>query len=163
MVNPVIRLYTAYFGGIPTYSGVAYWVTAVRKGTSLDSVSTQMVSSSKFKSVAGQLDNAGFASQIHRNLYGTQPSSKVVGEMKLLLDRGLPRGALTRAVCESTQYRAASASNTRVLAVYHAMLRRSPTANWLSSWSAADKSRATGMASLIKSIRTGSEYAKRIG
>ena len=163
VTNPVIRLYTAYFGGIPSYSGVAYWTTAVRKGTSLDSVSAQMVASSKFKSVAGQLDNASFARRIHRNLFGAEPSAKVVAEMKLLLDRGLPRGALTRAVCESSQYRAASASRTRVISVYHAMLHRSPAQTWLSSWSAADKARATGMASLIRSIRTGDEYADRVG
>lgn len=163
VVNPVIRLYTAYFGGIPTYAGVNYWVNAVRKGTSLDSASAQMVASSKFKSLTGQMDNAAFARRIHRNLFGVEPSAKVVAEMKLMLDSGLSRGALTRAVCESTQYRVASASRTRVISVYHAMLRRSPAPTWLSSWSAADKARATGMGSLIKSIRTGAEYAKRIG
>ena len=83
--------------------------------------------------------------------------------MKLMLDSGLSRGGLTRAVCESSQYRVASASRTRVISVYHAMLRRSPTQTWLNSWAAADKARATGMGSLIKSIRTGAEYAKRIG
>ena len=163
VVNPVIRLYTAYFGGIPAYSGVSYWVTAVRKGTSLDAVSAQMVASSKFKSVGGQMDNRAFARHIHRNLYGAEPSTKVVGEMKLLLDRGLTRGALTRAVCESTQYRLASAPRTRVISVYHAMLQRSPAPTWLGSWSAADKARTTGMGSLIKSIRTGAEYTERIG
>jgi murein DD-endopeptidase MepM/ murein hydrolase activator NlpD len=163
VVNPVIRLYTAYFGGIPTYAGVNYWVNAVRKGTSLDSASAQMVASSKFKSVAGQMDNAAFARRIHRNLFGVEPSAQVVAEMKLMLDSGLSRGALTRAVCESSKYRMASAPRTRVISVYHAMLRRSPTQTWLTSWSAADKARATGMASLIKSIRTGAEYAKRIG
>ncbi|MBX3287503.1 MAG: hypothetical protein KF703_19300, partial [Actinobacteria bacterium] len=163
VVNPVIRLYTAYFGGIPSYSGVNYWVNAVRKGTSLDSASAQMVASSKFKSVAGSMDDAAFARRIHRNLFGAEPSAKVVGEMTLMLGHGLSRGALTRAVCESAKYRAASASRTRVISVYHAMLRRSPAQTWLSSWSAADKARATGMATLISSIRGGAEYAKRVG
>ena len=59
--------------------------------------------------------------------------------------------------------RPAPHSRTRVISVYHAMLRRSPAQTWLSSWSAADKARATGMATLISSIRGGAEYAKRVG
>lgn len=160
-VNPVIRLYQAYFGGIPTFEGVRYWVNAVRGGTSLDSVSAQMIASSKFKSTAGQLDNAGFARHIYVNLYRTQPSAKVVTEMKVMLDHGLARGALTRAVCESSQYRARSAHRTRVISVYHAMLRRSPAPSRLDHWAGQDARSRTGLQALIEAIRTGPDYDRR--
>ena len=161
VVNPVIRLYQAYFGGIPSWAGVNYWVNAVRAGTSLDSASNQIAASSKFKAISAKDDNAAYARRLYVNLYGTAPSAKVVSEMRLLLDRGLPRGLLTRAVCESAQFRAASAHRTRVLAVYLLMLHRAPTSSRLNSWAAADAARSSALSSLIEEIRTGPEYKSR--
>jgi len=161
VVNPVIRLYQGYFGGIPSWSGVSYWVNVVRAGTSLDSASNQIAASSKFKSISAKDDNAAFARRVHVNLYGVPPSAKVVAEMKLLLDRGLTRGGLMRAVCESTQYRAASAHRTRVLTVYLAMLHRAPTSSQLTARAAADAASSSGLVALIEAIRTGSEYRAR--
>lgn len=161
VVNPVIRLYQAYFGGIPTFEGVRYWVNVARAGTPLDTVSAQLMASSKFKSKAGRLDNAGFARLIYTNLYGKAPTAKVQGELVTMLDHGTPRNILVRAMCETIDYRARSANRTRVISVYHLMLHRSPTNERVQHWAAIDARSRTGLQSLIAAARNGSEYAAR--
>ncbi len=160
-VNPVIRLYQAYFGGVPSYDGVAYWVTSVRGGTSLDRASQMLATSSKFTSQWGPLTDSEFARRIYLNLYGAAPSQKVLSEMNTMLGYGLARGALVRAICESTQFRARSAKNTQVTSVYHAMLKRAPAPLWRDRWAARAQATDAGLAHLIGSIRTGGEYAQR--
>ena len=161
VVNPVIRLYQAYFGGVPSYEGVAYWAGVVRGGTSLDRASAMLASSSKFIDRWGALGDDAFARQIYVNLYGAEPSAKVRAELTSMLALGLARGALVRAMCETEQYRALSAQATRVTAVYHAMLRRAPATIWRDRWAAHDRASRTGLVDLIASIRTGAEYARR--
>ena len=161
VVNPVIRLYQAYFGGIPTWAGVNYWVNVVRAGTSLDNASAQLAASSKFKSISSRDDNVTFARRIYVNLYAAQPSAKTLADLKLFLDRGAPRSAVARFLCESSKYRAASAHRTRVLSVYLLMLHRAPTSSRLASGAAADAASSSGLSSLIETIRTGPEYRAR--
>lgn len=162
-VNPVIRLYQAYFGGVPPYEGVAYWVKTVRGGTSLDRASQMLSTSGKFVSQWGPLSDSAFARRIYLNLYGVAPSQKVLSEMTTMLGYGLARGALVRAICESTQFRTRSAKNTQVTSVYHAMLKRAPATLWRDRWAARAEAADAGLADLIGSIRTGGEYAKRFG
>ncbi|QXC59805.1 M23 family metallopeptidase [Aquihabitans sp. G128] len=159
--NPVMRLYLAAFGGIPAYDGVLYWVRQCRAGLTLDKAATGIVDSAKFTTLWGTLSNREFARRIELNLKGVEPTAATLANLTAKLDGGMTRPALARERCEDSTYRPTIANKIRVLTIYHAMLHRAPEANWWTTWSDRDRTSATGLGDLIRSIRTGGEYAKR--
>jgi len=69
-VDPVVRLYRAYFLRNPEAAGLTYWIGARRGGRGLDSVSQFFASSSEFTNRYGALDDAGFVGLVYRNVLG---------------------------------------------------------------------------------------------
>ena len=161
VTNPVIRLYQAYFGGIPAFAGVDYWEKRVRAGQTLDSASVEMAASTRFKSTFDVSTDRKFVATFFTNLYGYIPSAASIDLRINRMAKGMTRGAVVRYECESTGYRAASANRVRVISVYHSMTRQAPTQAWLDYWVTADKAATSGMPALIKAHRTGAAYATR--
>ncbi len=159
--NPVIRLYQAYFGGIPAYAGVDLWAKRIAAGRTLDSASEEMAASSKFRSMFDVSTDRKFVAVFFRNLYGYTPSAASIDLRIRKLDSGLSRARVVRLDCESEGYRVPNASRVRVISVYHAMVKESPVQKYLDSWSALDRTSATGMQQLIRAHRTGAKYAAR--
>lgn len=160
-VNPTIRLYQAYFGGIPTFAGVDFWVKRLRAGQSLDSASNEMAGSSRFRSTYNVTSDRDFVRTFFRNLYGREPSEASIELRLKQLRSGMTRGAVVRYDCESAGYRSPTANRTRVISVYHAMVKEAPTPYYLDHWVAIDKASAGGMRELIRAHRTGAKYAAR--
>ena len=161
VVNPMIRLYQAYFGGIPTFIGVDYWVRRIRAGMSLDQASAEIAASSRFNTTYSVVDDRKFVAVFFKNLYGYAPSTASVDLRINRMRSGMTRGALVRYDCESAGYRTPNASRTRVISVYHAMVRQPPVQTWLNHWTYTDAGRSNGMAELINAHRTGAKYAAR--
>lgn len=161
VVNPMIRLYQAYFGGIPTFAGVDYWVRRIRAGKSLDQASAEIAASTRFNATYSVADDRKFVAVFFKNLYGYAPSAASVDLRINRMRSGMTRGALVRYDCESSGYRSPTANRTRVISVYHAMVRQSPIQYWLDYWTFTDAGRSNGMAELIRAHRTGAKYAAR--
>ena len=161
VVNPMIRLYQAYFGGIPTSAGVDYWMRRIRGGQTLDSASTEIAASTRFTTTYDVADSRRFVAVFFKNLYGYAPSAASIDLRINRMRAGMTRGALVRYDCESSGYRTPSANRTRVISVYHAMVRQAPVQNWLDYWVFTDAGRSSGMSELIKAHRTSTKYAAR--
>ncbi|MCU1498051.1 MAG: N-acetylmuramoyl-L-alanine amidase [Acidimicrobiales bacterium] len=161
VTNPVIRLYQAYFGGIPSYAGVEYWKKQVRGGKSFDQVADEIAASSRFTSSHDVSTDREFITVFFLNLYGTLPSKASVDLRIKRMAGGMSRGQLVRYDCESTGYRTPSANRTRVISVYHAMVREAPIQKYLTSWSELDRTDPAGMRALIAAHRTGAKYGSR--
>lgn len=158
---PAIRLYLGYFLRIPDFSGLDYWIRQVRAGRSLDLASSQFAGSSEFIRRYGELDNRGFLVQIYNNLFERDPDPSGLDYWLRRLDGGMKRGVLMRQFCESSEYRRKTANQVRVLQVFTAMGRRAPRQDEYFWWWAADRNEPDGLQALIRSFRTGTEYAAR--
>lgn len=159
--NHAIRLYQAYFGGIPAYAGVDLWTRRIRAGWSLERSSADMAASDKFRTMWGDLDDWNFCRRMFINLYEREPSAASVDLRMRRLRAGMTRGQMVLYDCQSPGYRGPSASRTRVISVYHAMFKRPPNQQYLTWWSAVDAGYSNGLEQLINAIRTGPEYPRR--
>ena len=159
--NPMIRLYQAYFGGIPTYIGLAYWLRRIRSGTSLDQASRDIAASGRFNRTYDVRNDRDFIRVFFKNLYGYQPSSASVELRIRRMRSGMGRGQLVRYDCESGGYRSQAGNRTRVISVYHAMVAEPPVQQWLDRWSQLDRTDPKGMQALIEAHRSGTKYAAR--
>ncbi|CAN5698677.1 hypothetical protein BH10ACT1_BH10ACT1_23750 [soil metagenome] len=161
VTNPVIRLYQAYFGGIPSWSGVDYWKKQVRAGKTLGQASLEIATSARFTSMFDVSTDRKFVAVFFRNLYGYAPSAASIDIRIRRMAGGMDRGQVVRYDCESAGYRTPTANRTRVISVYHAMVREAPIQKYLDQWANLDKTDRAGMAALIKAHRTGAKYAAR--
>ena len=159
---PLIRLYLGYFLRIPDYKGLDYWLRKCRAGTPLDTASSTFAGGSEFVRAYGSLTNKAFIDRIYRNLFNRAPDAAGADYWLRRLDGGAKRGWLMRQLCESDEYRRKTLSQMRVIAVHAAMLHRAPAANIYVDWTKMDTASPSSMAQLIKSVRTGKEYAARL-
>lgn len=161
VTSPIIRLYQAYLGGIPAFAGVDYWERRVRSGISLDQASAEMAASTRFKQAFDVTTDRRFVAVFFANLYGYMPSAASIDIRINRMANGMTRGAVVRYECESSGYRLATANRTRVITIYHSMIRQAPSQSWLDYWATADRADKTALASLIKAHRIGPIYAAR--
>jgi hypothetical protein len=158
---PTIRLYLGYFLRVPDHSGLDYWIRQVRAGRPLDLASSQFAASSEFIRRYGELDNEGFLVQIYRNLFDRDPDPSGRDYWLRRLNGGAKRGWVMRQFCESSEYQRKTASQVRVIQVFHAMGRRAPRQDEYVWWWAADAREPDGLRALVRHFRTGTEYASR--
>jgi len=163
VTNPVIRLYQAYFGGIPAFAGVDYWEKQVRAGKTLDQASQEMATSARFTSTYDVSTDRKFVAAFFQNLYGYAPSAASIDIRIRRLNAGMSRGAVVRYDCESAGYRTPTANRTRVISVYQGLLAQTPTQPQLDAGINLDKANAAGMGTLISSLRTSARYTQRYG
>ena len=69
-VDPVARLYRAYFLRNPEAAGLMYWVASRRSGRTLPSVSQFFATSSEFTNRYGALTDAAFVNLVYVNVLG---------------------------------------------------------------------------------------------
>ncbi|MCU1350816.1 MAG: hypothetical protein JWM05_25, partial [Acidimicrobiales bacterium] len=87
-VDPVLRLYRAYFLRLPDTGGVSYWIGRRRAGTSLDAISAAFATSSEFKTRYGPLTNRKFVELVYQNVLGRAGDSVGLAHWTSLLDLG---------------------------------------------------------------------------
>ena len=116
LVEPVARLYVAYFGRNPDAGGLTYWVGRLRSGTSLNTVSNAFAASNEFVSMYGSLDDSGFVNRVYTNVLGR---SADLGGLQYwigrLLNHTLDRGGVMLGFSESTEYRNATWARVKVV------------------------------------------------
>ena len=70
-VDPVTRLYRAYFLRIPDKAGLTFWIAQRRAGKSLASISDSLARSAEFKARYGTLTNLAFVNSLVPERAGT--------------------------------------------------------------------------------------------
>ncbi|MBV9952154.1 MAG: DUF4214 domain-containing protein [Acidimicrobiia bacterium] len=161
-VDPVTRLYRAYFLRIPDRGGLTYWIAQRRSGQSLDKISASFAGSSEFTSRYGSLTNKQFVNLVYQNVLGRSGDAGGVKFWTAQLDQHKrTRGQVMTGFSESHEYVNAQGSevNASVLSIF--LLHRGPTTSEFSSAvTALDGS--TTLATYANQILDGAEYGARI-
>lgn len=163
VVDPMMRLYRAYFLRTPDASGVTYWIDKRRTGTSEVQVSQSFANSSEFKNRYGTLANRTFVEQVYRNVLGRNGDAGGVAYWTKQLDtKARNRGAVMLGFSNSNEYVRTQAANVTASALHVLLLGRAPTAAEITSVTTA-LSGGADVATLADAILRSPEYARRIG
>jgi hypothetical protein len=126
-VDPVARLYRAYFLRTPDAGGLAHWIAKRRAGTSLNAISQSFAGSNEFKTRYGRLTNAAFVKLIYKNLFARSGDPGGVTFWTHQLDARLKtRGQVMTGFSESHEYVTKQAGSVEVAAQYVLLLGRAP-------------------------------------
>ena len=133
-VDPVVRLYMAYFGRTPDPAGLRFWTERHRTGTSLRSISEFFAQSGEFMARYGSVDHAQFVDLVYANVLGRAPDPAGRAFWISELSTGQRgRGQVMIGFSESPEYRRHQAHRVDVSHLWLAMLGRPPTDTELST------------------------------
>jgi hypothetical protein len=134
-VDPITRLYRAYFLRIPDRDGLVYWINRKRTGTSLNAISQGFALSNEFKLKYGTLTNRAFVERIYQNILGRDGEPSGIDYWTGELDAGRRnRGSVMVGFSESSEYKTAQAKFVNVSVIITLMLRRAPTSGEMTSF-----------------------------
>ena len=160
-VNPVARLYFAYFLRIPDYDGLTYWVNQYRAGMSLNLISQAFASSPEFQNTYGSLTNSQFVALVYQNMLGRPADAEGLAYWTGHLNSGtLTRGQVMLNFSESAENLTVSFTKVFVVQIYIGMLRRSPDQGGFDFWIGQLNSGRSRL-DLISSFLASSEYRQR--
>ncbi|MCU1454220.1 MAG: cell wall-binding protein [Acidimicrobiales bacterium] len=162
-VDPVTRLYTAYFLRTPEPGGLRYWVGRRRTGTSLFTVSNAFAGSAEFTHRYGSLTNKAFVQLVYKNVLNRPGEPNGVAYWTAQLDQHRrTRGEVMVGFSESHEYISKKTHDVDVVVLYIFMLGRAPTAAELST-TVHDLTNGETITQLAQHILDSDEYATRLG
>jgi hypothetical protein len=127
-VDPVDRLYRAYFLRIPDQGGLVYWIGRKRAGTSLDAASAAFAGSGEFTKRYGTLTNRAFVNLVYTNVLGRPGETSGVNFWTGQLDaKKKTRGQMMTGFSESAESVKRQAANVNASVLYSLLLGRPPT------------------------------------
>ena len=158
-VDPVTRLYRAYFLRIPDQAGLDFWIARRRSGRSLNQISQSFAQSPEFATLYGSLTNRGFVERIYENVLGRPGEPDGVAFWTGQLDSGArTRGQVMTGFSESAEYKAQQRAEVDVSVAYIALLGRRPTNGEHADAVADIEGGSLTLAALHTAILTGEEY-----
>jgi hypothetical protein len=161
VVDPVNRLYRAYFRRIPDVGGVTFWVGRLRGGASLGQVSGAFAGSAEFVGTYGHLDDRAFVDLVYRNVLNRGADAAGLDYWVAQLGfRRLDRGGVMANFSESAEYRAGTDRWNDIVQVYVGMLRRSPSQAEVDHW-AGQLRAGKPLTDLIGAVLASPEYKNR--
>lgn len=164
-LDPIVRLYTAYFKRLPDYPGLMFWLNtmhpATGTGQSLVQVSEAFAQSGEFVATYGPLNNTSFITRVYQNVLGRDPEAEGYAYWMKRLAEGMPRGEVMLAFSESAENRNATASAQLDTVLYVGMFKRVPNATEHAQWLADVQAGRANVLNLINSLLQSSEYAAR--
>ena len=105
------RLYRAAFDRTPDKGGVGYWISAMDKGASLNSVAQGFVASEEFKALYGAAPTNGeFVARLYMNVLDRAGEKAGVDYWVSVLDAGMSRASVLQGFSESAENIAAVAT-----------------------------------------------------
>ena len=105
------RLYRAAFDRTPDQGGVGYWIGAMDKGASLQSVAAGFVASEEFRALYGAAPtNAEFVSRLYLNVLDRPGEAAGVDFWVGVLERGMSKGEVLAGFSDSNENVAAVAA-----------------------------------------------------
>lgn len=154
-VDPVARLYRAFFLRHPDLSGLRYWISQRASGRGLFWSANFFAASTEFRDRYGSLSNRAFVELVYTNVLGRLGEQSGMDFWTSELSSGRrTRGAVMVGFSESAEYKRVSAVSINLAVITLMMLRRPPTASELGYWNreaAAGRMDAAGVAELILS------------
>ena len=161
-VDPVVRMYQAYFLRTPDADGLRYWIGERRAGRSINQVSQAFAASGEFRTLYGSLTNRQFVGRIYRNVLGRTGSPAEIDYWTTELDSGRRnRGGVMVGFSESAEYRAAQRSEVTTSVLHVLLLGRRPTTGELAT-TVARLDGGTPVATIAGEILQSEEYAEHI-
>jgi hypothetical protein len=121
-VNPIIRLYLAYFKRLPDAGGLTFWSTKVRGGESKTIASNSFASSSEFKTTYGSLSNSAFVTLVYQNVLDRAPDTSGYNYWLGKLNTGYPRGSVMTGFSESSENITATSNEVFVVSLKFLLL-----------------------------------------
>ena len=157
-VDPVTRLYLAYFQRTPDSSGLRHWVAARRSGTTVAKISASFARSSEFRRTYGSLSSGAFVSLVYQHVLGRAGDSGGLAYWTKRLATGkTSRGQLMASFSESSEHIRRRAAITAAVGLYLGLLGRAPNANEV-----AASAPATALA-LADQLLASDAYVRRVG
>lgn len=163
-VDPIVRLYEAYFQRIPDADGLNYWVGHRRSSSrSLVSISEHFARSSEFISAYGSLTNRGFVEQVYLNVLDRPGDLGGIRFWTSQLDtKSRSRGSLMVGFSESSEFERVQQAGVDVTVVYVMVLGRAPSPSEHAAQVQALTSQVTTLDVLVTELITSREYAVRV-
>jgi hypothetical protein len=127
-VDPVARLYRAFFLRIPDRGGLVHWIAARRGGNTLGTIAEAFARSSEFTRRYGWMSNRDFVLLVYANVLQRTPDSGGVAFWTGQLDsERRTRGSVMAGFSESSEYRTKQASEVDAAVLPILLLGRAPT------------------------------------
>lgn len=164
-VDPVTRLYRAYFLRIPDKGGLEYWIRQRRlTGKKLNVISDSFARSNEFKTKYGTLTNRAFVERIYVNVLGRPGEKSGVDYWTSRLDRKVStRGQVMTGFSESNEYKTKQVSEVHVSVLYLLLKGKAPTQTEFDQLVAALDAGTTTPAAIATTILASPEYAAKVG
>lgn len=158
-VDPVARLYWAYFARVPDTGGLSYWIGKKRSGSTLARISDTFAASAEFKRRYGGLTNTEFVELVYQNVLGrTADSGGLSYWTKQLNTKAIGRGGVMIAFSESSENVRNKQADVDVVIAWINMLGRAPAVGELSSWIGALDARSATIADLYSTLLVDPQY-----
>jgi hypothetical protein len=127
-VDPVIRLYSAYFLRTPDKSGLSFWLNRRRSGWTLSKISDNFAGSSEFKNRYGSLSNSDYVKLVYDNVLDRQPDAAGLSYWTGQLDnKKKSRGQVMLNFSDSNEYKNKRATYVDAVSLLIQFLGTSPT------------------------------------
>ena len=134
-LDPLTRIYYAYFGRAPDSGGLRYWLGKRRTGTKVSAISNQFVTSNEFKNKYGSLSNRKFVELVYTNVLGRPGDAAGIASWTAKLDnKTRTRGEVMVQFSESSEHIRRRAGEVNTVSVIFGMLLRAPVASELTGW-----------------------------
>lgn len=160
VLDPLTRIYYAYFLRIPDSDGLRYWLGQRRTGMTVARISSGFAASSEFQNTYGQLDNEAFVRLVYRNVLGREGEPAGVSSWTSKLDRRIRnRGEVMAQFSESSEHQRRRAGEVNTVSVLFGMLGRAPSTSELAYWGPSARVDRTVLAG---ALLVSSEYDARI-
>ncbi len=158
-----IRLYLAYFNRLPDNDGLNYWVRILKEDrATLGVASSAFAGSAEFRARYGPLDDRDFVALVYNNVLLRPPDPEGYGYWTRQLRLGLTRGEMMVLFSDSQEFKTSSNPAVQTVAIYNAMLDRSPTPEEFQKWIAHIGANPSDRLALIEGIFTSGTYRNRI-
>ena len=162
-VDPVARLYLAYFLRAPDPGGLTYWIGQKRDGKSEYAISDYFASSSEFKATYGSLSNAAFVTLVYENVLDRAPDPGGDAYWVGQLDSATKtRGQVMVGFSESSEYKTLAQPEVDVAVTWDDMLAVTPGSSVLHTWIANLSTGGGTVADLAQAILATTAYLKRV-
>lgn len=133
-VDPVIRLFSAYFLRPPDPGGLDFWLGRRRSGTTLSRISDNFAGSSEFARRYGSLSNRDYVKVVYQNVLNRPPDAKGLDYWTGQLDaRKKSRGQVMLNFSDSNEYKTKRANYVDAASLYLQFLGRSASKDQLAA------------------------------
>ncbi|MCB0957995.1 MAG: DUF4214 domain-containing protein [Acidimicrobiales bacterium] len=133
-VEPLVRLYRAFFLRDPDRGGLDYWARRRAAGVRLVDVAERFARSSEFVRRYGALSDRAFVELVYRNVFDRNGDPGGISYWTRKVGAGTPRGTVMAQMSESSEHVGRSAPIVRPITAAFTMVGRLPTAAERARW-----------------------------